>query len=928
MNHKLIVIVLLFLIAPPISSSGRDFREMMNYADSLSDSLYQDSAIATGKLALDMAIAEVGPEDTAVARIMQRMGDFHFFKQEYREVESYYKRSLTIREKAIGPDHSKTAESMGNLAVLYRRLGRYAEAEPLYRKAIEIWERVYGADDDNVALGWNNMAALCYSQGRYADAAEFFRKARGIFERTFGADHHYVAMANSNLGVLFRDQGRYAEAEPLLISTLADFTRIHGPDHTWTAHAMNDLALLFHQQRRFDEAEPLYQRALAISENRFGSEHPILARHLFHLANLYSDLGQYDQAESLYLRALKLKKIAYDSSSIQVARIEQHYSRLLRRQCDSTRSLTMARRCAHIMQQGFTNNASALSETNALTFSEYCRNAMDDFVSTFIDFGADDSGSIESAVSIILAGKGRVSDQLFERRRALAIETDSLTLALAEDFRTARFRLSQLYVNGPGVDAEGYRRNAESITAMANELEIRLLDHSQSFQHQQSNRNITAKRLTDRLPHNSVLIEYLKYDYLPPEDDAAIPHYLAVVLSRDTEPAVVEMGEAGSIDSIVACYRQHMQRVAETGLPSETDREEYFIIANALYQAIWLPVAKHLKDKMLVLVAPDGNLNLISFAALPHPSGYYLAEKQAIHYLSSGRDIIRMESTPPSGSGLFALGDPDFDAPAVNRASVMPSVDTSATVDQTEFTLRGSSNNIYRLHEKNVSPLPQTRREVKRIAKNWRANLTEPATVCLGSQASEERFKADAPGNRVIHLATHGFFVNSNDDSNKQQRNPGTETDFLSENPLLQSGLFLAGANLRGQGSVTLGTEDGVLTAHEVTSMNLSGTDLVVLSACESALGEVQTGEGVYGLRRSFQMAGARTVVSSLWSVPDKQTAQVMEELYKLLDRQTGLSLATQMQQLSIERLKDLRRKSLPDHPFLWAAFIVTGDWR
>jgi len=214
--------------------------------------------------------------------------------------------------------------------------------------------------------------------------------------------------------------------------------------------------------------------------------------------------------------------------------------------------------------------------------------------------------------------------------------------------------------------------------------------------------------------------------------------------------------------------------------------------------------------------------------------------------------------------------------------------------------------------------------EVSLVAEAFQAHSHEPTLRFLGQQASEDAFKAEASGKRVIHLATHGYYVLGQCQNLDRIGHQDTGEDHLSENPLLQSGLFLAGANLHGEGADSAGIEDGILTACEVSAMNLQGTELVVLSACETALGEVQEGEGVYGLRRAFQMAGARTIVSALWSVPDAETASVMGELYTV----TGETLSEKLRRIQLDRIARLRRNHLVDHPYKWGAFIALGDWQ
>jgi len=272
-------------------------------------------------------------------------------------------------------------------------------------------------------------------------------------------------------------------------------------------------------------------------------------------------------------------------------------------------------------------------------------------------------------------------------------------------------------------------------------------------------------------------------------------------------------------------------------------------------------VAEYSRGSDMVLIAADGALNLLSFAGLKNQGGSYLTESFRIHNLASGRDLIRLRNEFEPASGLFALGDPDYGAVAADRIAALgasPGSGPADSVIQVAFATRNIRSGCGRLSEMEVTPLPGTHREVDLVSDRWAETTLEPLVACYGGEASEEYFKAEAPGNRVIHLATHGYFLGG------ACRPDGLDTDYVGENPLLLSGLFLAGSNRHGVEADSLGVEDGILTAYEVSAMDLEGTELVVLSACETGLGEVSEGEGVYGLRRAFQMAGARTVVSAL----------------------------------------------------------------
>jgi CHAT domain-containing protein len=324
-----------------------------------------------------------------------------------------------------------------------------------------------------------------------------------------------------------------------------------------------------------------------------------------------------------------------------------------------------------------------------------------------------------------------------------------------------------------------------------------------------------------------------------------------------------------------------------------------------------------------LFIVPDGAIALISFTALPALRGGYLVEQSPIvHYLAAERDLVINDGAPQTGEGLLALGGPAFDLSSSNErhAETLSRGDTSCrSILAFQFT-----------------SLPGSLKEAAEIGQLWKEApiATESIDLAVGADATERAFKERAAGRRVLHLATHGFFRGSAcTQPGQNTRAVGGLSSTLSaplpsiafENPLLLSGLAFAGANRRAQ----LGDDedDGILTAEEIAGMNLQGTEWAVLSACDTGLGTIRAGEGVFGLRRAFQIAGVRTVIMSLWSVEDEATRQWMRALYeaRLIKK---MDTAESVRHASLTVLNDRRARGLSTHPFYWAAFVASGDWR
>ena len=475
------------------------------------------------------------------------------------------------------------------------------------------------------------------------------------------------------------------------------------------------------------------------------------------------------------------------------------------------------------------------------------------------------------------------------------------------------------------------------------------------------------------LPEGSTLVEFVRFNVF---DFRAVTarggslwrsaRYLSFVLPAGEPDRVrmIDLGEAGVIDQLIAEFRADLvgEGSEEDGrgmvrrhrpIPSPNDLSG---ASDRLRVALLDPLLPVLGDRSGLLLAPDGSLSRLPFEVLPIADGRLLMDRYAISYVGCGRDVLRFSaaSTGRPAAALVAA-DPDFDfdgdgpAPAASSGQVRGR--RSRSLDNLKFP---------------VSRLTATQVEGERIAARLGVRLW------IGADVLEGRLKDQCRSPRILHLATHGFFLEDQRcDPNRAFGGFGGPGDPaggsgrlsgpLPENPLLRAGLVLAGANAwHATGRNHPEAEDGLLTAEDVSGMDLLATELVVLSACETGLGEVRTGEGVFGLQRAFVLAGAKTLVMSLWAVPDLTTAILMDRFYvNLIDRRLGRAAALRDAQdfvrtltvglirtdwiapAMISRLAagnaaaeaDIRALSLrpDDHrpfadPYFWGAFICLGD--
>jgi CHAT domain-containing protein/Tfp pilus assembly protein PilF len=741
------------------------------------------------------------------------------------------------------------------------------EAESLIKRAIDIRERALSKDHPYTALSLNNLALLYASQGKYGEAEPLYKRALVINEKALGKDHPDTALSLNNLAELYRRGGEYVEAEPLIKRAIAIRQKSLGKDHPDTAESLNSLALLYYSQGKYGEAEPLYQRALAIKEKALGDDHLDLAASLDNLAALYTAKGDLAQA------------------------------------------VTVQSRANSVGERNLAVNLATGSERQKLAYLALFSEQTDCTLSLHSQAVPHDPQALELAFTTLLRRKGRgldvMADTIAALRRRAAPEDQALFDQLAE----ARSRLAALTLKGAGTDKpQAYRARLKLLGDKVEELESALSARSPEFRAQVQ--PVTLAAVQAALPADSALIEFAVFT---PRDlrnnKNKLPlRYLAYLLAARGEPRWIDLGEAAPIDRAITDWRRALRN------PRRNDVKR---LGRAVDEKVMRPVLALAQsgsgETRLLLIAPDGLLNLVPFAALVDWQGRYLIERHSISYLTSGRDLLRSAVDRPVEQRAVIVADPDYGRLGGAVASSSRDVGLPPGLPQPS----GAQLNLSQVY---FPPLVGTAREAQAL----KAVLPQ-ATVLTRGQATETALKGlHSP--RILHVATHGFFLRDQELELAGWRDMGTVTvrsvvsaDQPVENPLLRSGLALAGVNRRLRR--TDRGDDGVLTALEAAGLDLWGTKLVVLSACDTGVGEVKNGEGVFGLRRALALAGTETQVMSLWPVSDVGTRELMIEYYKGLQRGDGRGDG--LRRVQLEMLKRKYRR----HPFYWASFIQAGEW-
>ena len=887
-----------------------------------------------------LAIIEkaLGPEHPNTAVALNNLAALYVTTAAYEKAEPLYRRALATIEKTLGPEHTNTATALNNLAFLYHTTAAYAKAEPLYRRALAIDEKALGPEHPNTAIAVNNLALLYQATGAYAKAEPLFERALAIMEKARGPEHPDTARSLDNLALLYQTTGTYAKAEPLYQRALAIDEKALGPEHPNTALSLNNLAWLYQVTYAYAKAEPLYQRALAIREKALGPEHPDTAAALNNLAVLYQATGAHTKAEPLFERALAIREkvlgpehtdtalslinlaVVYQAAGAD-AKAEPLLERALAirekalgpEHPDTALSLNVLAKLyqstgAYAKAEPFFERALSIDESNTARFllsgDEARKRAYlqarrgNAYADASFALAAADPRARALGLTAALQYKGRALDAMAGSVALLRRSVDPKDQAFFDEFAAVAQQLSTLTFRGPGnLSAPAYRERLDTLGHEQERLEGELSVRSAAFR--QAVAPVTLEGVRQGLPADAALIEWFRYQPFDPKgsDDRAkwgVPRYVAYVLRREGEPAAIDLGAAQDIDELVRDFRAAL---------SDPARNSYKEVARELFGKLIEPLRPSLSGINRLLLAPDGALNLVPFAALADEHGEYVAQLFELTYLTSGRDLLSPAVAPapaPARGSPVVMADP-----AYGQSTSGPPPDIGAyrsgDLDRSGLVF---------------TPLAGTAAEAKALQGLLKLNAQE---VLTGADATEEKLKG-LHGPRILHVATHGFFLSDQQAAALQPVSFGAGTPPplpLGENPLLRSGLALAGANARRSGD----NDDGILTAAEVAQLDLRGTQLVVLSACETGLGQVEEGEGVYGLRRALVLAGAQAQLVSLWKVADAQTQALIVDYYQRLLKGEGRSAALRDAQ------KAMIANPATQHPYYWAAFVPIGNW-
>jgi len=707
----IIFIAAVFLSAASVCRSDDDVAVLAKQIDDLKKDGRVREAIPLAARLASIRESTHGPDHPATAVALMGLGNLYRMAGRFTDAEPLLKRALSIQERAPrGPDRPAVAQNLMLLAIVYTSTGRYAEAEPLLKRALDIRQRAQMQRPGAIAFNQVLLADVYHHAGREAEAESLLKEALNGWDKDQDLPPEAIAFSLTLIAKIYRTSGRYAEAKPLVERSLAICEKGLGPDHPTVAFALNNLAMIYRRTGRNAEAESLYKRSLAIFQKSFGDNHPGVGALLNNFAFYYGTTGRHHQAHSCFTRSLGVQ--------------------------DSLR------------ESVFT----LLTEKQKLSYMKTQEMTIHGYVSHTLSFPGSSAGAVVDSLNAWLKWKGSVMEAQRRYLDALGASDDPKVREKFKELTALKRDIARLQLAGTGKAAPGdYAREMSELVKKKESVEPELMAASREFMLQKKAQTADVGTLSSTLSRDSVYLDYARitlFDFR--KRKWTEPHYLLFLLipgeARDVR--LVDLGGAERVDKHIAAYLREMARARIEGvLP---DEKKLKAEASSLYGMLVKPVEPFLKDRRQALISPDGNLNLIPFEALVTPSGAYLIEGLLISYVGAGRDMVKFARPSLTGGSSLIIADPDYDLgqKEVEKAKASAGVKPAPVRSHVSRDARG-------MH---FDRLPDTKEEADAIEKILAGTFRQKVLNEQDKKALEHiLFCTRSP--RVLHLATHGYFL-------------------------------------------------------------------------------------------------------------------------------------------------------------------------
>ena len=842
---------------------------------------------------------EYGTGLNNLASLYQTIGNFE-------KALSLYEEALQIARITEGEAHPSFGTSLNNIALLYQSIGEFDKAIEKFEQALKNAEKALGKGHPEYAYKLNNLSALYVQLGLYEKAFPLFKEAMSLTQMTLGNMHPNNFKMWISFGQLYNSLGQFNKAKDIFLDLLPNAEKVLGKNNEIYGTLLNNLSTSYMALEKPDSALLYCLEAKQNAEKNFGKEHLEYARRLNNLGTIFQSLGQFENALQQYNGALGIFEKKLGKFHLEYSVILDNAGFCFFSMNQPERASKYYFEAIEIKNAQTSKQFAFLSEKEREAFINNTLISFDVYHAFFNRNNFERKEYNWSAYNLELTRKGLLLQSSIAMRQAVLQSGDTTLLRQFEDWSSTKSIIANQY----SLPIKERRSDLVLLEGKAEQMEADLTRKSAVLMGALQIGQTKWQQVRDVLPEHAAAIEFVSFRYRSARGWTDSTLYMALVLRHgDTMPHMIPLFEQRQLDSLLkksggdVGFVSSLYRGVKLNL-KETEKTYY---GKRLFELVWKPLDSLLQPGYDVYLSPSGTLNQLAFAAIPYDSVTTLSDRYRLHTVTTTAALL-WEKPDERPKSISIYGGVAFD-----EASPSVSVNPSSVSRSLPPGLQRSGGTW--------SYLPGTLQEAESIS-TTAAKKGVQVKLYKDKEATEENLKAQTGNSApdVLHIATHGFFFPDPLNNRKEQDAfiSKQEPIFkLSDNPLNRSGIVLAGANKTWAGNKPEdGREDGILTAYEASYLQLAKTKLVVLSACETGLGDIKGSEGVYGLQRAFKQAGAEYLLMSLWKVPDNETAEFMAIFYGHYFGGRSVEDAYQLTQ------KAMREKYRND-PYKWAAFVL-----
>lgn len=883
-----------------------------HFGESKLESNQQNHAKLYLEKSLNQLKNRLGVKQPHLALVWNHFGRYYTSEGQFDNVAKAYEKAIFYSNLFFKDDHIFIGLIKANQVELFIRSGKYVKADSLLTNVFKVYKKSYG-NSTRLALLYGELGKIKEKLGDYKSAIFYYEKVLSLLTSnsiniTKSYVNNSIKLANvySELNQIRKSKLQYEKSIKLIISKF-------GKKNIQYIVAIINLGDLYYNQDSIFKAEKLYLEAIPIIEEVFNKSHELYASCTFNLAWVYQRMEKMQLAEHYFLATSRLDEKNLGRQHPDYVLGLYGIANFYRRAKKNKQAFNYFRNANSLQKNLIQHYFSGFEEKTRLIYINEAMINYEDFFSYLTEESENLDSTFIQAQSISLFTKGLSLDHYKSNVLLTKITSDSILTQMYEVYQKEKHQLGNAY----SLSAE--ERNKIRIDIEVEQRRVNLLEKKMVRRAKIIGKNLSEFKeysfhnLQQTLKNKEISVDFIHFDYFSVNKRTDTTLYYALLTQKN----------ASTPHLIPLCQEKDLKKLLKLSNQYGAGYTKYPEIGQKLYELVWQPLAPYLKDIETIHLSPTGLLHKVAFGGLPYKDGQLLDEFQ-INYYGNLRDFINKQPVEIPKSIALA-GGAYFDIDSTDLIKMAQQDEELAFVQLDSLHLSTPIASVSRAIASDSTRnaiefnyLPGTKKEVEQLAAAFEKDNWQTVTY-TGPQASEDNIKIlegkNAPG--ILHLATHGYFFDPYEKQEGETLSDETMRERIigAESPLLRSGLVFSGVNHSWKGGKPIaGLEDGVLTAFEIANMELWNTKLVVLSACETGLGDVESAEGVFGLQRAFKAAGVEKLVISLWKIPDAQTAELMQLFYENFLSGMDLAQALRTAQLKMSEQYD---------PFYWAGFIL-----